>query len=70
MEAQVLLTVAEVAKLTGFSEGTLRHWVSQHRIPVVRFSSRCVRFNRNEILKWIEAHSRPSQDSEARGDRT
>jgi excisionase family DNA binding protein len=53
MSDRILLTVRDVAVLTGFSEGTLRHWVSQKRIPVVRFSSRCVRFRLIDIQHWI-----------------
>jgi len=45
----------EVAALTGFSEGTLRHWVSQRRIPVVRLSARCVRFRISDIQEWLAA---------------
>jgi excisionase family DNA binding protein len=48
-----LMTAREVAEFTGFSEGTIRHWVSQGRIPYVRFSARCVRFLRSDIENWI-----------------
>jgi excisionase family DNA binding protein len=51
-----LLTINEVAEMTGLSVGTLYHWVSEKRIPVVRFSSRCVRFRRSDIEKWIGTH--------------
>jgi excisionase family DNA binding protein len=47
------LSARELAALTGFSEGTLRHWVSQHRIPVVRLSARCVRFRMSDIEEWL-----------------
>lgn len=50
---KLLLTVREVAELTGFAEGTLRHWVSSKKIPIVRFSSRCVRFRLTDIERWI-----------------
>jgi excisionase family DNA binding protein len=53
MSEKLLLKIREVAELTGFSEGTLRHWVSQKRIPVVRFSTRCVRFRLNDIQDWL-----------------
>jgi len=49
----MLLTVRDVAKLTGFSVGTLYHFVSQRRIPVVRISSRCIRFRRSDLEQWI-----------------
>ena len=53
-EEKILLTAAEVATLTGFAEGTIRHFVSQRRIPVVRISARCVRFRRSDIEEWIK----------------
>jgi excisionase family DNA binding protein len=51
---KLLLDIEEVAALTGFSVGTLYHWVSQRRIPVVRISSRCVRFRRSDIDSWLQ----------------
>jgi excisionase family DNA binding protein len=59
---RLLLTIQEVAKLTGFSVGTLYHFVSQRRIPVVRISSRCIRFRRSDLDAWI-AHLARSADS-------
>jgi excisionase family DNA binding protein len=57
---KILLTAAEVATLTGFAEGTIRHFVSQRRIPVVRISARCVRFRRSDIDLWLEEMLIPS----------
>jgi excisionase family DNA binding protein len=53
MEPEKLLTIWDVADLTGLSVGTLYHWISEGRIPVVRFSTRCVRFRKSDIEKWI-----------------
>jgi excisionase family DNA binding protein len=52
-EAKILLTAAEVAALTGFSEGTIRHWTSQKKIPFLRISGRCVRYSRRDIESWL-----------------
>jgi excisionase family DNA binding protein len=60
MERKALLTIREVAEHTGFSTGTLYHWVSQGRMPVVRFSARCIRFRRSEIDAWLEQLSVPA----------
>ena len=57
---KLLLDVEDVAALTGFSVGTLYHWVSQRRIPVVRISARCVRFRRSDIDSWLERQLVPS----------
>ena len=50
---KILLTVPEAAALTGFSEGTLRHRISQRRIPFIRISPRCVRLRVGDIEGWI-----------------
>lgn len=65
-DEKILLTVAEVAKLTGFAEGTIRHFVSAGRIPVVRISPRCVRFRRSDIHCWLESLLVPSQCNSGR----
>src|SRR5262249_9723979 len=62
---RILLTISEVATLTGFHEGTLRHWVSEGRIPFVRISARCVRFRRDAIERWLAALAiEPRRDGE------
>jgi excisionase family DNA binding protein len=53
-EVDRLLTIQEVAALTGLSVGTLYHFVSQKRIPVVRLSKRCIRFRYSDLLDWIQ----------------
>jgi excisionase family DNA binding protein len=48
------LTIADVAEITGLTVGTLYHFVSQQRIPVVRLSKRCIRFRYSDLLEWIQ----------------
>ena len=62
-EDKLLLDIEDVAALTGFSVGTLYHWVSQRRIPVVRFSRRCIRFRRSDLDAWIQKASEVSNDA-------
>jgi excisionase family DNA binding protein len=51
---KILLTVREVAALTGFAEGTLRHWISEQRgMQYVKISPRCIRFRRSDVEEWI-----------------
>lgn len=52
-----LLTINEVAELTGLTVGTLYHFVSQRRIPVVRLSKRCIRFRHSDLSHWIQTHT-------------
>jgi excisionase family DNA binding protein len=49
-----LLTINELSVLTGLAVGTLYHFVSQKRIPVVRLSKRCIRFRYSDLLHWIQ----------------
>lgn len=59
---EALLTINEVSQLTTLSVGTLYHLISQGRIPVVRISSRCVRFRPSDIEQWLEDKVVPVQD--------
>jgi excisionase family DNA binding protein len=49
-----LLTIEEVAELTGLAVGTLYHHVSERKIPVIRFSRRCLRFRLSDLREWFE----------------
>ncbi|MCI5072677.1 helix-turn-helix domain-containing protein, partial [bacterium] len=48
-----LLTVDELALLLKCSKGTIRNWVYQGKIPVVRPAPRMVRFNIHVIQRWL-----------------
>jgi len=48
-----LLTVPEVAELLQFPKQTVYQMVSQRRLPVIRFSGRCLRFRRSDIDAFI-----------------
>jgi excisionase family DNA binding protein len=58
-----LLSIKEVSEITGISVGTLYHWVSQKRIPVVRFSSRCIKFRLSDIETWLSEQIVPPDKS-------
>jgi excisionase family DNA binding protein len=49
-----LLRIDEVSALTGLAVGTLYHFVSEKRIPVVRLSKRCIRFRQSDLSNWIQ----------------
>lgn len=57
-----LLTIKEVSKMTGLTVGTLYHFVSQQRIPVVRLSKRCIRFRYSDLLNWIQTLTENQQN--------
>jgi excisionase family DNA binding protein len=49
-----LLTVKDLAQLLDVAPGSIYHWISQHRLPVVRFSNRCVRFRESDVKKLLD----------------
>jgi excisionase family DNA binding protein len=49
-----LLNIRELAERLNIAEGTAYHWLSQGRLPCVRFSSRCVRFRESDIERMLE----------------
>jgi excisionase family DNA binding protein len=56
-----LLTVNELAELLNISSGTIYHWLSEDRLPVVRFSKRCVRFRESDVESLLESLSQGNQ---------
>lgn len=49
-----LLTISELAERLCISPGTAYHWLSQGRLPCIRFSSRCIRFRESDIEMMVE----------------
>jgi excisionase family DNA binding protein len=52
-----LLTVKELAERLGPAPGSIYHWLSEGRLPCVRFSTRCVRFREKDVEDLIEKMS-------------
>jgi excisionase family DNA binding protein len=50
---RALMSVREVADLTGFSTITIYRWARTGAIPSKRFGTRTRRFDRREIEAWI-----------------
>ena len=51
-----LMGYAQAATFLGICRSTLYAWVSQKRIPHVKFGPRCVRFDQEVLQDWIEVH--------------
>jgi excisionase family DNA binding protein len=64
MATQTLLTVRDVAEMLGLSVGGVYHLISAERIPVVRLSARCVRFDRLALEQWINEMAVPARSTE------
>mgnify|MGYP006310667409 CR=1 FL=1 len=56
IEMEKLLNSSEAAKYLNIKEWTLRHWVSEKRIPYVKLG-RCVRFKQSDLDKYIEQNT-------------
>jgi excisionase family DNA binding protein len=56
-DVQPLLNVEQTAKLLGISVNTLRQWISQRRLPVVKLG-KAVRFASEDVEKFIAEHKR------------
>jgi excisionase family DNA binding protein len=49
-----LMDVREVAEFLKLAPGTIYHLVSEGRLPCVRLSSRCLRFQEEAIRRYID----------------
>ena len=48
-----LLTVKQIAGYLQVKLKTIYKWTSQGRIPCIKFSGRCVRFDLEKVKKWL-----------------
>lgn len=56
-DMEQLLTVEEVARMLGLAVRTVYGLVHYRRIPAVRISRRCVRFDPAAIAAWVKEKS-------------
>ena len=52
----VLLTVADFAKRCQVSEGTVRRWIAEGRLKIIRLG-RLIRISRSDIIKFLNQNS-------------
>ena len=53
MAADELLTVGEAAALLGIRPWTLRHWICDRKIDVVKYGNGAVRIRRSVIDRYV-----------------
>ncbi len=51
-----LLTYTQAAEFLGVNINTLYFWVRNGRVPHIRLSRRMVRFDPEELRRWIDEH--------------
>jgi excisionase family DNA binding protein len=59
-----LVKVQEVAEILGVKPMTVLKWVSQGRLPVVKISPRCLRFDLEAVLASLERFAVPAKEGE------
>jgi excisionase family DNA binding protein len=52
-----LITYREFCEFTGIPLATAYSMVARHRVPHVRLSARLVRFDLDEIQRWLTTHT-------------
>jgi len=52
-ETDQFIDTEGVAQLAVVSPRTVQNWIAQKKIPVVRLSKRCVRFNRADVVRAL-----------------
>jgi excisionase family DNA binding protein len=57
-----LMRIDEAAEFLAISKGTLYHWVSEKRVPVIKPSRRCIRFRRSDLERWLEDSAAPESE--------
>ena len=60
----VLWTVVEAARFLNLEIGSVYHLVSASRVPVIRISSRCIRFSRRALQEWVQSRTEPAAKDE------
>lgn len=63
-----LLTIDDVAEWMGVKPGTVRSWVFYRRIPYVKVGA-LVRFDRAELVCWLEEQRHPAIDASTLAER-
>lgn len=51
------LNAEEAAELLGVATKTIRKMTHEGRIPVIRLSARCVRYDRAALEEWLESRT-------------
>jgi predicted DNA-binding transcriptional regulator AlpA len=56
MESNALLNARELAGLLSVDVWTIRRWASMRKLPSIKLSARCVRYDPEQIRKWISTY--------------
>jgi excisionase family DNA binding protein len=54
------INYTDAAELIGVGVGTLRSMVHRKQVPHIRLGAKLVRFDRDELERWLNEHSVPA----------
>ena len=63
IQAEKLIDINAVSELVNLPVKTLYQYVQQKRLPVLKISSRCLRFRLSDIMLWLESKSQGVQEA-------
>lgn len=66
MELEGLWDVKQVAEFLRMKVGSVYHLVSEKRVPCVRLSARCLRFQPEAIMEWVQHKSQKGDGNEGK----
>ncbi len=55
--ANPLLSVAQVAEMTGLCHRTVRLHIEAGKLRAIRFGRRCIRVREADLEAWIQSHT-------------
>lgn len=67
MTSEKLLTVPEAAQYLGIRPWTLRHWISDRKIDVVKYGNGAVRIKRSVLERFVATCTIKARTSHGRG---
>lgn len=53
---QVIVTEAELLKLTGLKKANLAHFRNSERLPYIRLTKTCRLYIESDIVEWLRRH--------------
>lgn len=67
-----LMTINELSQFLGLKKSTIYRMVYARRIPVVKISHKCIRFEQGQIEEWLRSkteHPAPNPRKRKTGDK-
>jgi len=56
MKLNAFINSRELAELLSVDVWTIRRWTAMRKLPFIRLSARCVRYDPDQIRKWLNTY--------------